>query len=117
MSKDIRVFNPKSGVFDYYELSKLADKLVGKDRSGKDVYENDIVCVKRKDGDGNRTVDFTGVVKLSAGKGVYLLKDSKVHSLYLRYCTKIGNIHEHSDSVEAFRKIEPETLDDILWPS
>ena len=111
--KDIRIYNPKTDTFDYYELSKLADKLVGKDSKGKDVYENDIVVVMRKDEKGNRTVRFTGTVKLSSGKGVYLKVGSRVHSLYLRYCTKLGNAHQNSDSVEAFRKIE-EPITDIF---
>lgn len=106
MSKDIRIYDPQKNRLDYYELSRNADKLVGKDSKGVDVYENDIVTIKRKDADGNRTVDFTGTVKMSAGKGVYLLVGSGVHSLYLRYCTKIGNTHQNSDNVETFRLVD-----------
>lgn len=104
--RDIRIYNPKTDSFDYYEMSKLADMFVGKDSMGRDVYVNDFVVIKHKDENGNRTVEYRGIVKWSAGKGVYLLANSRVHNLYLRHCVKIGNTHQHSDDIEAFRKVD-----------
>ncbi len=96
----VRVHNHETGLYDFFELREDADLFIGKDSNGEDIFEGDTVQVMRKDSDGKRTIPFRGVVKMSAGKGAYMVsEDKRVHSLYLRYCTLWTTKNQHNKAL------------------